>query len=333
MGSLPVCPAPTFGSLLPGSGKGVICRSRFLSKSLPVVFGSAFRKQTVMKTYAPLFAFSLIPVGFAVVVLLGNPNMVKAGDRQTEISDLVKAADLIVVARVIGLIDTKPIARSRPHREPHWIHVERTLEGYDETGHRLRVRPNPLPWKNGKSYVLFLNWLGSDWSEAIPQELVEATDESITTVVNEIAAQGRGMQPMRALWMRYTGGWGGGVLSEFSVTGDGHFEWNKRIEPGGGALVKYEQRIGKLPEDALSSLIRQVAEAGLGPSADDSGQVAIRWLDAKGEALLKGYSRPDLPPASDLLETVEALARKHGQTPTLSSGNQGRLGGQVHISE
>ncbi len=129
---------------------------------------------------------------------------------------------------------------------------------------------------------------------------------------------------MRALWMRYTGGWGAGVLSEFSVTVDGHFEWNKRFEPGGGALVKYEQRIGKLPEDALSSLIRQVAEAGLGPAADDYGQVAIRWLDAKGEALLKGYSRPDLPPASDLLETVEALARKHGQTPTLPSGNQGR---------
>lgn len=122
----------------------------------------------------------------------------------------VKEADLIVVGRVISLIDLKPAARTRKHREAHWIRVERTLKGSDETGQRLRARPNGLLWEDGKSYILFLKRLGGDWVEAIPQQLVEASQAPIAAVVKEVASQGGGVSLRRSLWMKYTGGWGGG---------------------------------------------------------------------------------------------------------------------------
>jgi len=269
----------------------------------------------MMKSSFASFRFPLAAVCFLAALFLGTPNMVKAGDRDPEFARLVKAADLVVVARVVGPIDAKPIARTRPHREAHWIQVERTLQGYDETGHRLRVRPNPLPWQDGKSYVLFLQWLGGDWVQAIPQELVEANDRSIATVASVVAALGGGVHSMRALWIRHSGGWGAGVSSEFLATVDGTFEWKKRIGSSGGAAVEYERRSGKLPEETLKNLVARVAEAGQGPAADDYGEVSIQWLDANGEVRSKNYFRPDRPPVSDLLEAVEALARQFGQAP------------------
>ncbi len=115
--------------------------------------------------------------------------------------------------------------------------------------------------------------------------------------------------------MKYTGGWGAGLMTEFFVTVNGNFEWKKRLQTESSAEQRYEKRTGRLSNDAITSLIREIGQSGPGPIADDAGQVIFRWLNGKGEAHLKNYSVPGLPPAADLLESIETLARRHGQMP------------------
>ncbi len=243
--------------------------------------------------------------------------MVKAEERDPGILELVQQADLIVEARMLGLIDPKPEARNRREREAHWIAVERTLKGSDETGQRLRVRPTSLPWQDGETYVLFLKRLAGDWVEAIPQRLIEANEATVSLVAREVAIQGGGVSPRRLLWMRHTGGWGAGTLTEFVVTADRQFEWKKRLKDGKGREqeYKYETLTGRLPTDSLRNLVTEVAQARPGPALDDAGQVSFRWVDETGEAQLKGYWAPDQPPAVDILEVIEVLARRHGERP------------------
>jgi hypothetical protein len=219
-------------------------------------------------------------------------------------------ADLVAVARVIGIIDPKPEARTRKHLEAHWILVERTLKGNDEAGQRLRARPNGLRWEDGKSYVLFLKWLAGDWVEAVPQQPTDATDSHVAAVLREIAAQGSGVAPRRALWMRHTGGWSPEVATEFSLAVNGRFEWKKRLPTG-----DYEKRRGELPAREVARLVERVAKAGPGPAVDDAGVVSFRWLDATGTAQSRIYAAPDQPPSVTLLQAIEELARRHGRAP------------------
>ncbi len=155
----------------------------------------------------------------------------------------VKEADLIVVARVIGIIDTKPAASVRKDLQAHWIRVERTLKGVDETGQRLRARPDGMLWKDGQSYILFLKRLGGDSVESTFQQLIEATQASIAAIAEEVTAQGAGVSPKRLLWMKYVGGWGGGLIAEFFVTVDGDFEWKQRLQTGNNVEPEYEQLV------------------------------------------------------------------------------------------
>ena len=232
----------------------------------------------------------------------------QAGERG--MGEWVKEADLIVVGRVLGLIDPTPAAQTRKHREAHWVRVERTLKGSEETGQRLRARPNGLLWEDGKSYVIRLKWMEGDWVEAVPQPRIEATEGHIAAAIAEVATQGGGVSPRRALAMRYTGGWSAEVMAEFFVTVEGTFAWRRRIAKG-----RYEEQLGTLPKEVVARLVRQIAQAGPGPAADDAGSVAFRWLDATGEARSRTYLIPDQPPCSKLLEAIEAVARRHGRMP------------------
>jgi hypothetical protein len=224
----------------------------------------------------------------------------------------VARADLIVVARVVGMIDTKPQAQARRHLEAHWIVVEKTLMGHDETGQRLRARPQGLRWEAGRSYVLFLEVGEDDSVTAVPQPLTEATVASVASVREHIAAQGGAVQPARVIWIRYDGGWGAGLLAEFGVASDGRFEYRvKRAAERGDAPE--EVWAGTLPAESLADLVRQIEDAGEAPSADDAGQVSIRWATAGGGTRRATWWLPQEPPASTLLEAVDRLARRYGR--------------------
>lgn len=253
----------------------------------------------------------LLLLGLAIL-FGGGPNDVHAGERSPTIAQSVKEADLIIVGRVISLIDPKPAARARKPLEAHWVHVERTLKGIDESGLRLRARPNGLRWEDGESYVMFLKWQDIDWVEAVPQRLLQATKATIDAVAKEVAVQGAGVSPKRVVWMRHTGGWGAGVLAEFFVTVDGRFEWKKWLQDSPPDKPRYETRAGRLSQEVIASLIGQIARAGPGPIIDDAGIVTFRWLDAKGGAQFRTYMMPDGPPCADLLKMIESIARKYG---------------------
>ena len=222
----------------------------------------------------------------------------------------VADADLVAVARVIGIIDPKPEARTRKDREAHWILVERTLKGSEETGQRLRARPNGLRWEDGKSYVIFLKWLHGDWVDAVAQRLMGAPDAHIAAVLEEVATQGGGVAPRRALWMRHTGGWSTEVAAEFSLAVTGQFAWKKRLPTG-----DYEERRGTLLPQDVARLVDRVATAGPGPAVDDAGIVSFRWLDATGTAQTRIYAAPDQPPSVTLLQAIEERVRRHGRAP------------------
>jgi hypothetical protein len=243
-----------------------------------------------------------------LVLLLLFGVMSKADERG--MGEWVKEADLIVVARVIGLIDPKPAAQTRKHREAHWVQVERTLKGSEETGQRIRARPNGLAWEDGKSYVMFLKWLEGDWVEAVPQQLIESTESHIGAAIAEVATQRGGVSPRRALTMRYTGGWSTEVAAEFSLAVTGQFAWKKRLPTG-----DYEERRGTLPARDVTRLVDQVATAGPGPVVDDAGIVSFRWLDATGTAQTRIYAAPDQLPTVTLLKTVDELVRRYGRAP------------------
>ncbi|MCI0400626.1 MAG: hypothetical protein L0Z68_04915 [Gammaproteobacteria bacterium] len=241
-------------------------------------------------------------------------NVVKAAEQDSSITQAVSEADLIVLGRVIGIIDPKPHALTQKHLEAHWIHVEQTLKGNDETGQRLSARPKGLLWEDGESYVIFLKRMGGDWFEAIPQQLLEATEAHLAAVMEEVHTQGSGVSPRLVLWMKYTGGLTTGVLAEFYVSVEGHFEWKKRLQSHSNEEQQYETRSGRLSPDAIASLIRQIEQAGPSSAADDAGIVAFRWLDAREDTQSKAFVMPDHPSSTRLLETIETLARRHGQT-------------------
>ncbi len=246
----------------------------------------------------------------------GSPSSFLEADKQNPPRPLaVREADLIVVARVVGLIDTKPVAHTRRHLEASWIHVRRTLKGSDETGQRLRAQPNGQWWEAGKSYVLLLKRREGDWVEAVPGQPIAATTANIAAAAREVTAQGGSVLAKRVLSMKHTGGWGTGPIAEFFVTADGAFEWRQGLQTGQRVERKPETRTGRLSKDTVARLIGQVARTGPGLAADDAGMVTFHWLDAQGRAQSKTFSTPDQPPCSQLLETVQTLARRYGRAP------------------
>lgn len=253
--------------------------------------------------------------GLMLSASFDQPKIVQAALQSAVIAETLTDADLIVVARILGLVDPNPAARARKHLEAHWIFVEETLHGSDESGQSFRARPNGLAWEDGKSYILFLSRINGDWVEADPRQLLQATETAIRAVTQGLAEQGGGLSPRRAVWMRHTGPWGTGVLAEFFVTVDGDFEWKKRAGSGWRTERKHDTRSGRLSQDAIRGLIERIARAAPGPAADDAGRVSFRWLDPAGEAQSKGCNAGSQSPSAELVKTIEALVLKYGREP------------------
>jgi len=90
----------------------------------------------------------------------------------------------------------------------------------------------------------------------------------------------------------------GKVLSEFTVQRDGTF--------------RYDDRTGKLPQEAIDDLIEQIARADLGPGREDGDVVAFTWQDKEGKQQHKVFTFPQrAPDCQKLLDKIAALAEKH----------------------
>jgi hypothetical protein len=237
-----------------------------------------------------------------------EPNIAAAADRSPSVAESVKEADLVIVGRVIGLIDPTPVARTRKHLEGHWIRVEDTLKGIDETGERLRARPNGLLWEDGNSYVMFLRRTDGGWVDALPRYPL-GPEASIGVVIDEVAAQRGQVIPKPVLSMKQNFGPNARIRAEFTVSKDGTFYWT-RSDSGDH---QYERRTGRLPSHTLTALIRQIEDAGPGPVVDDSSStITLAWRTAAGETRARGYSVPEQPPAADLLQAIETLVLRYG---------------------
>ena len=105
------------------------------------------------------------------------------------------------------------------------------------------------------------------------------------------------------LSLKHTGGWGAGVLAEFSVMRDGNFLWK----------AKKEIRTGVIPKEELAKLIASVVAAGPGPGAEDAGYVEFHWVDAEDQPGQRSYSHPSKDPCHRLLEEIKALTEKYAR--------------------
>ena len=210
-----------------------------------------------------------------------------------ELSNAVKAANLVVVGKVVGTIDNKPAAAKNKPREAHWVEVEQTLRGVDVTRDRLAVRPNGQLWEDGKSYVLCLNRQGpSGIAEAQASPLLAATPANVAAVPRDVS-------PKRVVWLQQLGGYGPAgakVLSEFYVTGEGDF--------------RYDAVAGKLPREAVGAVVERLVKSTPGAIPDDAGMTRIVWRDAAGNLQEKTFES-----SSDACRKLTAelldLARKH----------------------
>jgi len=232
----------------------------------------------------------------------------------------VRQANLVVVAKVLGMIDTRPAAKARKHFEAHRVQVLRTLKGVDATGGTLAVRPNGLLWTDGRSYVLFVKrtMLGK-FAHAVPQVRTPATPANVAAARKAIAAQGAGVSPKPAFWMWHEGGWGAGMLREFRVAADRSFFWQNVIGSPRAEKRSFRILVGKLPAKDYKDLVAKVAAAGEGPDAEDAGAVSFRWRDAEGKQVGRMYTYPVAPPCAALMKRVESLAVQFGKAPTTRS--------------
>lgn len=249
---------------------------------------------------------------FFCILFLGliSADTIRAGGLPVSASNAVRSSDLVIIGRVIGLVDQKPEAMQRKSREMHWVDVVKTLKGNDEVGERFAVRPLGPAWQDAKSYVLFLEWGGSNFANSRYVPALPATENNIAAVRREIAAQGAGPTPRRTYWVLHASGWQLAPATEFIVTADSRFVWSRRL-PGAAEGSRAEILRGTLPKSALASLVRGAEGLPTAVSGDDEGKVTVHWRDASGKKQAKDLGPTSGRAAKSVLQEIEALARRH----------------------
>jgi len=242
----------------------------------------------------------------AVVIAVGGGHGIARASMEAAIDQATRDADLVVIARVVGMIDDKPGAEARKAREAHWIDIERVLKGSDEAGQRFGAQPNGMIWQDGARYIMFLDWPYGNWVEAIPPSIA-ASEANVARVAVTVARQGAGVTPARVLWMRLVGGWQIAPSAEFIVGADGKFVWRERVGDN-----DFTVRTGALDKGAIAALIKRIAGTRPGPVVDDGGTVSFRWLDADRKPRFAQFSTPDRPPAAGLVAAIRKLAQRRG---------------------
>lgn len=256
---------------------------------------------------------SILTAFFGILFLgLISADSTRAGGLPVSAANAVRSSDLVIVGRMIGLVDQKPGAMQRRARERHWVDVLKTLKGNDESGERFAVLPLGRAWQDGKDYILFLEWNGSNIAKAHHIAVLPATGSNIAAVTREIASQGAGPEPRRAYWVRHDGGWQRAPATEFIVTEDFRFVWSRR-RPGGASGTGTEVLRGVLPKPALAALVRGAAGFPATIAGDDEDKVTVYWRVAGGRKHSKELGGASSASPKSVLQEIESLARRHRQ--------------------
>jgi hypothetical protein len=259
-----------------------------------------------MKRAARLALLLLLSALMSPLAVAASSPPVLSAAVVNELPTLVRQADVIVTAKVLGMVDPAPDAARRKAREVHRVRVQATLQGFDETGRTLLVHPRGRLLADGESYVFFLRRAQGILLENLGEHLVGASERNIELIRKEVAKRGNKVRPGRVLWMTYTGGWQREPAVEFFVDATGNFEWTSR--------EANQRQAGTLPDLAVAGLLGQVRDAATGPIVDDAGMVSFCWVERDGEVGTRTFHSPGSGPGAELLARLADLARRYGGT-------------------
>ena len=200
----------------------------------------------------------------------------------------------------------------RKAREVHWVDVVKVLKGSNVAGERFVVRPMGRTWQDGKDYILFLQWGGSNFASARYLRALDTSGDTMALIQREITAQGAGPTLRRLYWLRLEDGVYDRPTTEFIVTEDARFSWSRLASRRAGSAPTERLR-GALPKSALEALIHQVEEVPKATADDDADRVTVHWRDAGGVKQTKPLGSPSRPQTLLMLQVVERLARRHQQ--------------------
>lgn len=243
------------------------------------------------------------------LALLGSQVAAQANGTDP-VASAVRAADVVVVAKVVGMVDAKARVANKV-REAHWVRVEKSLKSYDLAGQMLRVRPNGNEWRDGANYVLFLKDHGNGFFDAA-RTVVPTSAESLRRIV-EVSGGAKAKLQLRMV-EKGCGCCGAGNATTFALTVDGKFEFK---------VVKQHKvtqtLVGKLSATDAKALITRISTTKVGPMADCGGTAMFAFAGKKGALAYRAHSLTAPARGADLVTEVTAIANKYGVTAKIGA--------------
>jgi hypothetical protein len=248
-----------------------------------------------------------ITLFIAVFVTLA-PGKANAGSEpESTLDESVQAAlaqaNLVVLAEIVGLVDTKPGAQLRRAREVHRVRVLTTLKGEDLTGRELIVRPASMSWPDGEQHVLFLMRSGEPFAQAIDTTPVPADSANLRALRALIAERDEGVEPAPLLQAEVVEGWSIEPSAVLNVDVNGRLSWKSVKDEAPGS------RVGAVPIDRVEALVNRVRTATPGPLTDDGSMLRVRWQEAAGKEQTAVFDLTSEGTGTMLLEAIRDLVR------------------------
>ncbi len=219
----------------------------------------------------------------------------------SQLNELTQQSDLIVVAHVIGLADSKAAAQNRRHREIHLIKVKHTLKGYEMAGQQLAVRPNAQSWSTDQSYIFFLNpdLPLQSMTQAVPlQPILKATPANIDSVTAILNTQGTAVSSRIVIWITEISETKERTILTLSETHAFRLQKNYNAQ-----TTELAGTLSKSAQDKLSTIISSLETT---IPSDDATLLIINWLDTNMNLHSKTLMA-DSPYTLALMKQIERL--------------------------
>lgn len=220
----------------------------------------------------------------------------------------LKRADRVLTVQIIGLIDKKPIALTRKHREAHWARVLRTHKGSEIAGRTIRIRPNGARWTDGLGYVVFIRRGVDDFYEALP------TPDAFT--LPEVEKRTGGPTARLRLIVDRTGSCGCHAHGpcrhdwRFTLAANGTFTFVE--ETGHGATAITNRRTGKVAKEAADRFVKQLASIPLTVAPDGGTVLRAEFAPAVGRSVFRKHALEVDASGWTVKRLIETFARTHG---------------------
>jgi len=252
-----------------------------------------------------LLATITLFVAVFVTLASGKPNT--GSEPESTLDESIQAAltraNLVVVAEIVGLVDTKPGAQLRRAREVHRVRVLTTLKGEDLTGRELIVRPASMSWPDGEQHVLFLMRSGEPFAQAIDTIPMPADSANVSALRTLIAERDEGVKPAPLLQAEVVEGWSIEPSAVLNVDVNGRLSWKNAKDDVPGS------RVGVVPIDRVEALVHCVRTATPGPLSDDGSMLRVRWQEASGKEQAAVFDLTSAGTGTMLLEAIRDLVR------------------------